>query len=163
MNRLNRLERAESMGRMMGCMDSATLGSIEASKADSCGGYAVRTSRVGSVRLISASTGSFIHFGDSAELNARLKALAVQREADHLIAGEVFFESYAIFTRKLPNLLDSDPLQAEVTMSVQNKEPVICVGCLDVTVASSASVVHIGNGKLVRNESRVKHIRQFAR
>ncbi|MGO4374698.1 spore germination protein GerPE [Paenibacillus sp. MCAF20] len=126
--------------------------------------FPIRTARIGAVYLIDVSLSAAVQFGDRGETNARLRALAVQRKEDHTTAGDVFFESYRIFDRQLPELVDP---QYEPGQGVQieriNCNPYITVGCIQVTATGAASSFLAGNCMNVNSESRIKHIRQYPR
>ncbi|SDW58093.1 spore germination protein GerPE [Paenibacillus sp. CF384] len=127
--------------------------------------YPVRVSEVGGLYLTNVGSASVVQIGDRAEVNASLRALAVQRAADHAESGNVYFESYSIFDRPTPSW---DPLgiasdDVPTFIKTTNCQPSISVGCIEVIAVSSAANVLIGNGLKMRAESRVKHIRQYAR
>ncbi|SFS60914.1 spore germination protein GerPE [Paenibacillus sp. BC26] len=127
--------------------------------------YPVRVSEVGGLYLTSVGSASVVQIGDRAEVNASLRALAVQRAADHIESGKVYFESYSIFDRATPSWdplgIASDDVPAFIRTT--NLKPTISVGCIEIIAVSSAANVLIGNGLKMRAESRVKHIRQYAR
>jgi spore germination protein PE len=126
--------------------------------------YPIRTSNVGAVCLIDVSIAGVVQFGDRAETNARLKALAVQRQEDHKTAGDVFFESYDMFYQPRPVLNDPDFDNGQVIQfSRNNCCPNITVGFIHVIATGASSSILIGNGMCLDNESRIKHIRQYAR
>lgn len=125
--------------------------------------YPVRTSEVGGIWLINVALSASIQLGDRGETDARLRALAVQRQEDHLTAGQVYFEAYPIFRRKLPVLLDPVYDSGEdVRISRYNRSPAISVGCIRILAISSAASLLIGNSMRYKGDSRIKHIRQFA-
>lgn len=121
-----------------------------------------RTSHVGVLYIIGATSATMVQIGDRGETDAKIRALAVQREVGHLTAGEVFFESYAVFSRPLPELSDPAYESGQVLQTKRsNVKPCIRVGCIRVTAAAAASSIQIGNGNRIRGESRIKHIRQY--
>ncbi|WP_308634541.1 spore germination protein GerPE [Paenibacillus silvisoli] len=127
--------------------------------------YPVRISEVGGINLTSVGGASVVQIGDRAEVNTSLRALAVQRGASHHESGNVYFESYSIFDRETPTW---DPLgtasdEVPTFIRTTNRKPAITVGCIEVIAVSSAALVLVGNGLKSRCESRVKHIRQYAR
>lgn len=127
-------------------------------------GFPIRTAYVGSVCIISASQSAIVQFGDRAETNAKLRALALQRQEDHLTGGDVFFESYAIFDRPLPEFIDPDFDRGQVVqLQRTNCSPHIAVGHIQVIAASSSASLLVGNGMRLTGESRIKHIRQYPR
>lgn len=122
----------------------------------------VRTSQVGVLSIIGASSSTTVQLGDRGETDAKARALAVQRQEEHLTAGEVFFESYDVFSRPLPVLTDPAYEAGQVIQTWRsNAQPCIRVGCIRVTAAAVASTIQIGNGRSVRGEARIKHIRQY--
>lgn len=126
--------------------------------------YPIRTAQIGAVCIINASSAAAVQFGDRGETNAKLCALAVQRKESHTTAGDVFFESYRIFDRRLPSLIDPDFDKGQVvTVNRVNYRPFITVGCVNITAAGSASSFLAGNCMSVNSESRIKHIRQYPR
>lgn len=124
--------------------------------------HTVRTSQVGVLTIIGASSSTMVQIGDRGRTDARIRALAVQRQEEHLTAGEVYFESYEVFSRPLPVLSDPAYEAGEVIRAERKHEqPCIRVGCIRVTAAAVASSIQIGNGRSVRGEARIKHIRQY--
>lgn len=122
----------------------------------------VRTSQVGVLYIIGASSSTTVQLGDRGETDAMARALAVQRQEEHLTSGEVFFESYDVFSRPLPVLVDPAYDAGQVIkVRRSNAQPCIRVGCIRVTAAAVASTIQIGNGRSVRCEARIKHIRQY--
>lgn len=124
--------------------------------------FPIRTAQVGAICVISAASGAAVQFGDRGETNAKLSALAVQRAEDHTSAGDVYFESYPLFNRQLPEL--TDPLYDTGKLLRYNRtngSPCILVGYIRIIAAGSASSIQIGNSMRVTSESRIKHIRQY--
>ncbi|WP_219837778.1 spore germination protein GerPE [Paenibacillus sp. R14(2021)] len=135
---------------------------LPAEKSD----YPVRVSEVGGAYLTSIGSASVVQFGDRADSTPKLRGLAVQRESDHLISKEVYFESYNIYNRQVPPAtpwLQAAAKAAPVTMSTFNCNPRISVGCVDIIAISGAALMLVGNGANIKSESRIKNIRQFAR
>ncbi|QHT61893.1 spore germination protein GerPE [Paenibacillus lycopersici] len=127
--------------------------------------YPVRVSEVGGVCLTSIGTSSIAQFGDRADVDANLRAIAVQRESDHLDKDNVYFESYDLFSQPVP--LPTPWLlaaaQDPVDMRTINREPRISVGCIDVIAISGSALVLVGNGLNTKGQSRISNIRQFAK
>lgn len=124
--------------------------------------FPIRISQIGLVSIVDVSLGAIIQFGDRGEATPKLKALAVQRAIDHTKAGSVYFESYPIFSRPLPKLID--PIADagnDVCIRRVNHCPRINVGCVYVTAVGSTSSLLAGNAMRTRAESRIKHIRQY--
>lgn len=126
--------------------------------------FPTRTANIGTFFLISAGSSAVIQFGDRGETTARLRGLSVQRQEDHMTAGDFFFESYSIYDRPHPVLIDPDYDNGQVIrLNRTNCAPYITVGSISVIAASSASSVQAGNGKRYTADSRIVNIRQFAR
>ncbi|WP_229750253.1 spore germination protein GerPE [Paenibacillus nasutitermitis] len=129
---------------------------------DTC--YPIRVSEVGYFHLISVGDSSIVQFGDRADLNASLRALAVQRQSDHLLEDDVYFEAYSIFSRPrqaYPSLKNFD--DGYMTVKTCHLQPRIHVGCIEIIAASASASILIGNGRNQTAESRIKHIRQYAK
>lgn len=126
--------------------------------------YPIRTANVGSVCIISVAQAGTVQFGDRAETNGLIRALALQRQEDHTTAGDVFFESYPLFFRPLPVLVDPVFENGQgVQLMRTNCSPNIIVGNIQVIAAGSSASIQIGNGMKLTGESRIKHIRQYPR
>ncbi|MGM0880605.1 MAG: spore germination protein GerPE [Bacillota bacterium] len=126
--------------------------------------FPIRTANIGTFFVITASSAAVIQFGDRGETTARLRGLAVQRQEDHTTAGDFFFESYEIYNRPLPVLVDPDYDNGQVIrLNRTNCEPYITVGSISVIGAGSASSIQAGNGMRYTADSRIVNIRQFAR
>jgi len=122
----------------------------------------IRTAHIGAFLLTSIAQAGIVQFGDRGETNARLRALAVQRQESHLTAGDFFFESYDIFNRQLPVLTDPDYDEGNVIrIHRTNCSPNINVGIVRIIAAGSAASLLAGNSKCYTAESRIKHIRQY--
>ncbi len=105
-----------------------------------------------------------MQLGDRGTTDARLRAIAVQREEDHTVGGIAYFEAYSVFSSELPKFAESDETAAQqVSVQKRYEEPKINVGAITIIAAGSASSILLGNGMKHRAESRIKHIRQFAR
>ncbi|WP_165861219.1 spore germination protein GerPE [Paenibacillus paeoniae] len=132
------------------------------SEGVSCIHHPTRTSQIGAICIISASSSTAIQFGDRCRTDARLMALAVQRKEDHAKSGDVYFESYRIFSRPNPILIDPEFDEGRVIRTTRtNCDPCIRVGFIRVIAAGNSSSIHIGNGQCVSGQARVKHIRQY--
>ena len=128
--------------------------------------YPVRVSEVGGVYLTSMSSASIAQFGDRADVKASLRGIAVQRESDHLVSNDVYFEAYDIFSQPVPPLspflalaAQSDPLEMRTT----NREPRISVGCIEIIAASELGPGARRERREHEGRSRISNIRQFAR
>ncbi|WP_165279939.1 spore germination protein GerPE [Paenibacillus protaetiae] len=126
--------------------------------------YPVRTAEVGGIYIIDLSLSGILQLGDHASATPLLRGLALQRETEHKSEQDVYFESYNIFDRPLPKLID--PI-ADSGMDVRilrtNRSPRISVGKIFITAMGASSIVQAGNGMRHTAESRIKHIRQFKR
>jgi len=126
--------------------------------------FHVRTATVGFLRIITVGQAGIVQLGDRAVTSAKLRALAVQRKEDHLTSGEVFFESYELFSRPLPVLIDPEfDYAGGIELFRTNCAPNITVGYIQVIASGSAASIQIGNGVTLNGESRIKHIRQYPR
>ncbi|MDQ0111673.1 spore germination protein GerPE [Paenibacillus harenae] len=126
--------------------------------------HPIRTARIGAVCLIDVSSSGAVQFGDRGETNAKLRAIALQRQEDHTTAGDVFYESYRIFDRDLPELVDPEYADGQgVHIERVNADPFITVGYIHVTATGAASSLLCGNCMRVNSESRIMHIRQYPR
>ncbi len=123
--------------------------------------YPYRTSQVGALCIISAASSAAIQIGDRGETRATLRALAVQRKEDHTEAGNVYFESYSIFSKPYAILVDPTADEEDMPAAFSHAEPCIRVGYIRIIAAGSAASVQLGNSRLVGGDSRIKHIRQF--
>ncbi|MBD3918656.1 spore germination protein GerPE [Paenibacillus sp. PR3] len=121
-----------------------------------------RVSEVQGINLINISQAGVMQLGDRSESNAMLRALAIQRQKDHPYAGDIFFESYVIFSRPIPAIIEADDDDSVVQTYRLNQNPCISVGCISIISAGASSQIVIGRGQTHRSESRIKHIRQFA-
>lgn len=106
--------------------------------------------------------------GDHSHYTPTLRALAVQRETDHAREDNVYFESYALFSRPLPDLCD-DPFFSDTEHSSEpewieriHHQPCIRVGTITTLGVGASSLLQIGSSCSVQAEARIKHIRQFA-
>lgn len=126
--------------------------------------YPIRTAEIGCISVIDVSLSSIVQLGDHAEANPKVNALAVQRETNREGRGDVFFEAYDIFNRRLPVL--HDPVAdagLDVSIVRQHHCPRINVGRIRITAVSSAAIIQAGNDMRHTSESRIKHIRQYKR
>lgn len=126
--------------------------------------FPIRTANIGTLFILSAASSAAIQLGDRGETTAHIRGLAVQRQEDHTSAGDVFFESYEIFDRPLPVLVDPDYDNGQVIqLNRTNCAPYITVGSICIIAAGSAASIQAGNGMRLRAESRIQHIRQYPR
>ncbi|WP_243864599.1 spore germination protein GerPE [Paenibacillus castaneae] len=126
--------------------------------------YPIRTAKLGTLYIISASQAAAVQIGDRGSTNAKLFALAVQRRADHKTSGDVFFESYRIFDRPLPVLSDPEYENGDMIQIERiHCSPYITVGRIKIIATGSSASIQIGNSMRYTAESRIKHIRQYPR
>jgi spore germination protein PE len=116
-----------------------------------------RTACVDRIKVDSVSYSSILQIGDSQLIEAFSRALAVQREAEVFFTKEGNFAAYPIFSEEIP----FNPVSESLSFSIENVNPVIKVGTIDIMGASSSSIVHLGNSCQISMEARVKHIRQL--
>ncbi len=131
-------------------------------KQPAYGAYPCRTSMLGLLNIVNVSSASVIQLGDREETNAKLQALAVQRQAGHRQSGDAFFESYPIFARERPTLIDAADTEL-IHQTTTHLSPHIHVGIIRVLAVSSAAHVLAGNSCHLVADSRIKHIRQYAK
>ncbi|WP_019153303.1 spore germination protein GerPE [Robertmurraya massiliosenegalensis] len=116
-----------------------------------------RTSSVERITINSLSIVSTLEIGDSSQIQAFSRAIAVQREHEIFFGNEMKFTNFDIFTETIP----MEPIFEEVSFETFTINPIIKVGFIDITGVSTSSIVHIGNTKNVYMESRIKHIRHL--
>lgn len=117
-----------------------------------------RITCVDHIKIDSVSFSSIFQIGDSEQIQAISRALAVQREAEIFFDNEGNFDVFPIFSEPIP----FQPTDEEnVVFSTHNLNPVLKVMNIDILGASSSSVVHLGNSRNIAMEARVKHIRQL--
>ncbi|MBT2640620.1 spore germination protein GerPE [Bacillus sp. ISL-41] len=117
-----------------------------------------RTTCVDHIKIDSVSFSSIFQIGDSQQIQALSRALAVQREAEIFFDNEGNYDAFPVFSEAIP----FQPAEEEsVNFSSQNLNPVLKVRNIDILGTSSSSVVHLGNSHNISMEARVKHIRQL--
>ncbi|RSD29329.1 spore germination protein GerPE [Mesobacillus subterraneus] len=116
-----------------------------------------RTACVDNIKINSVTFASILQIGDSEQIAANSKALAVQREAEIFFGNEGNFASFPIFSEAIP----FQPPDETISSSTQNLNPILKVRSIDILGVSSSSVVHLGNSCDINMEARVKHIRQL--
>jgi spore germination protein PE len=118
-----------------------------------------RISLIEQLRIHTSNDTTIIEIGDSAEITPLAFSIAVQRERAVFYANEFNFDDYSIFSRKL--------LQPVITENItkirMNDSPVIRVRKIDISTVASCGVVHLGSSRLLKAESRIKHIRHLLR
>jgi spore germination protein PE len=121
-----------------------------------------RISEVRGIQILNISLSGVLQLGDRSESNSMLRAIALQRQEDHNLSEDVFFESYVIFSRPIPAITDANDDDSIVQTYRLNQCPRISVGCMNITNVGASAQVVIGRGQNHRAESRIKDIRQFA-
>jgi spore germination protein PE len=116
-----------------------------------------RTACVDHIKINSVIFSSVLQIGDSQQIQAFSRALAVQREAEIFYGNEGNFAAFPVFSEPIP--FDSD--YETVNISAHNINPILKVGNIDILGVSSSAIVHLGNSCNVSMEARVKHIRQL--
>jgi len=123
-----------------------------------------RTAHLGSLSIVNVSLSGIVQLGDHERYTPRLRAIAVQRQEDHLTAGEAAFASYPVFWRPFP-APPAPPVcgcpAPGVTLTKRQLCPDIRVGSVSIIGVGSSSMIQAGNGLSTHAESRIKHIRQF--
>ncbi len=128
----------------------------------------VRTSEVAALQITNVSLSGFVQIGDHSHYTPTLRALAVQRETDHAQEGSLYFESYPLFSRSLPDVCDypffREPQEDSEPTGVEriHHQPCIRVGTISTLGVGASSLLQIGSNCSVQAEARIKHIRQFA-
>jgi spore germination protein PE len=116
-----------------------------------------RTSKVNSLKVISARLNSVIQIGDSTRINGFARVIAIQRQKELFFTNEASFESYPFFSYPLSLPAIYEP----ITICSTSVNPLIKVGSIRIIGISSGSVVHIGSTEHFQAESRALHIRQI--
>lgn len=129
---------------------------------ESTADFPIRTAEIGRVSILDVSLSAVVQFGDRGEFTPVLRAIATQRQGDHLESGNVYFESYSIFFRPLPQLIDP-AVDADEAIAITriNHSPSICVGQIKLIGVGAASSFQAGNSMCTITDSRIKHIRQY--
>ncbi|OXM16774.1 spore germination protein GerPE [Paenibacillus herberti] len=122
----------------------------------------IRTSYIGSVEMITVGLSSVIQFGDTGTINAKSTGIAVQRQLDHRVGGEVDFSGYSLFSMPFNPMPEESLDEADVRTIRSNPVPAIQLGSLYVITCSSSSILLGGSAVEVNLESRLKHFRQYA-
>lgn len=116
-----------------------------------------RTALVNHIHVTSLATASTFEIGDSSQIQALSRAIALQREQQLFYSNEMDFSQYDIFQEPI----HFEPVTEPFTFEVESMQPMIKVNEIKVIGVSTSSILHIGNTKNVYLESRVKHIRQL--
>ncbi|MGF7031872.1 spore germination protein PE [Paenibacillus mucilaginosus] len=119
----------------------------------------IRTSVVGSIRVIDIGYASTLLIGDLVDFAPVSLALAVQREIPRYYGNEGKFEDFPLFVMPIPLTSEEQPVNLTARQTCARIE----VDRVRITAVSSSSMVQVGSNRSVRAESRVKHIRQLLR
>lgn len=117
-----------------------------------------RITCVDNITIDAVSFSSILQIGDSEQIVALSRALAVQREAEIFFDNEGNYNAFPLFSEAIPFQKE---MRENVIFSTQNLNPVLKVRNIDILGTSSSSIVHLGNSRNISLEARVKHIRQL--
>lgn len=118
-----------------------------------------RMSIVDNILVRNVVSSSTFQIGDSEDIQARVRALAVQKQYPIYSKNEGDFSNFPIFSKPL----DYAKITEQVSINIDNVVPIIKTGDIKITSVASASVMHVGNTGNVELEARVKHFRRFFR
>ncbi|WP_342772314.1 spore germination protein GerPE [Bacillus yapensis] len=116
-----------------------------------------RTSSVDRINVTSVTTASTLEIGDSSQIQAFSRALAVQREHEIFYDHEMDFSQFDTFNEPLT----LDPIIDEIAFETIALKPIIKVKHIEIIGISTSSLLHIGNSRNISMESRIKHIRHL--
>lgn len=108
--------------------------------------------------IISIGTNSVAQIGDSNMLQARSRAILVQREQPFYLTREGPFEGYPMFR---DTEITIPTRQTSVRMHVTNVNPFVSVNFIRMEALEYTGVFHVGPIDYVFNNSRVLQIRHF--
>lgn len=116
-----------------------------------------RISKVNNITIDSVAFSSQLQIGDSHEIYASSKTLAVQREKEFFFGKEGNFNNYPIFLRPV----SFPPLTEPISVLFHNKNSSIYVDNVYVMALSVASLLHVGTTNRIVANSRRKNIRHL--
>ncbi|MBT2678137.1 spore germination protein GerPE [Bacillus sp. ISL-35] len=116
-----------------------------------------RIAIVDQIKIDSVIFSSVFQIGDSQQIQAFSRALAVQREKEEFYDNEGEFSAFPIFSEPITFQPDVET----IISSTHNINPVLKVRSINILGVSSSAVVHLGNSCNISMEARVKHIRQL--
>lgn len=120
-------------------------------------GASYRTSVVGEVKINAVLFSSAVFAGDMVEYAPKTLVLAIQREVPNHLGNEGSIEAFPIFSAEIPQ-----PLKLPGTeLSTVNESPFIRVGSVRILSVSTCGLFHMGSNRFIREEARIKHIRQL--
>jgi spore germination protein PE len=113
-----------------------------------------RTTNVDCIEVNSLSYSSIFNIGDCKYIDPKVDAIAVQKQGGVKSDAGFTFDQYPIFKSEL-KFLSGGPLNQ--THTHYHKQ--ITVPYINITAASSSSIIHLGNVDDVCAKTRTKHIR----
>ncbi|WP_028552806.1 spore germination protein GerPE [Paenibacillus sp. UNC451MF] len=116
-----------------------------------------RVSTVGYLKINTLGVATVLEIGDSDQLTPFNYTIAVQREKAIFIQNEFRFSDYSLFSRSLLVPI----INENIYMSRVNETPNITVNKINMFLASSSSIFHIGSSDNLQAQSRIKHIRHL--
>lgn len=117
----------------------------------------MRTSVVGSIKVLNVGIASVLKIGDSVEVTPNANVLAVQRQVSTFWGNEGDLSQYSVFKQKIPIPLVHESVHIEKV----NESPFIRVGRMNISSLSSSAVVQLGSTSQIKTSTRTKHIRHF--
>jgi len=118
-----------------------------------------RTSKVDFLKVNVVELSANIQIGDTQDIDAFSRTIAVQKEEEIFYGDEHFFNQYSLFSE--PLILP--PITETVFLKTINENSYIQVNTINVLGMSAASVLQIGNVNYIFLENRRKHIRHLNR
>lgn len=118
-----------------------------------------RTSIVNNINVSIVSRGAVFEIGELQFFHTTDNVLAIQREQELFFGNEGNFGDYKVFYTEP----EFEPIYEPIQMSFVNANPYIYVGSIHSQAISSSSLLQIGNGRHMRNETRKMNIRQLLR
>lgn len=113
---------------------------------------------IGQLNVMSMASSSVIQIGDSNMLQARTRAILVQREQPFYLGIEGQFEGYSKFR---DTEITIPTRQTSIRMHVTNLNPFISVDFIGLENLEYTGLFHVGPIDYVFNNSRILQIRQF--
>jgi len=118
-----------------------------------------RTSKVDQIKVNVVELSANIQIGDTQDIDAFSRTIAVQKEEEIFYGDEHSFNQYSLFSE--PMILP--PITETVYSKTVNENGYIHVNSINVLGISAASVLQIGNVNYIYLENRRKHIRHLNR
>jgi len=116
-----------------------------------------RTSKVDFLKVNVVELSANIQIGDTQDIDALSRTIAVQKEEEIFYGDEHSFNQYSLFSE--PLILP--PITETVFLKTINENSYIQVNTINVLGMSAASVLQIGNVNYIFLENRRKHIRHL--